>query len=304
MLRGASVLFSLSLALFVAGPAGAQEQNAILLEEGMPDFVADMLTPAAPIRRVRGPGSEEVAARGEAFAAAVPVERMADRVLAIDLFSVPFLFETDADRDRILDRDSTLRVAFDTSAMAFGLRIIGLLPVGYEGVAFTGDPASDPAGLLGRRVLADGPSERGLAGALEAMPVERGRHDAGFLAAWEVTGDADYGTYLDLRQAVSLFAVLVREEAWQALSEDQQTAWVTALRAIEAQARQDLEGRHQGQLAALRAAGVTVTAVSADQRETWRGATAGLARSTYLGEGRQLARVYLRTVDRMQSHAD
>lgn len=302
MLRGGSTLFSLILTATLVSPALAEQETVLLVEEAMPGYLENLLSSVTSVQMVSGAGSEEAVARGEAFGTVVPVERLADRVRAIDLFSVPFLFESNTNRDRILDRTSPLRAAFDTSVMAFGLRIVALIPIGYEGIAFKGEAQTGPSGLTGMRILADGAAERGLAGSLEATPIIRGNHDAAFFAAWETTDT--YSSYLDLRQAVSLMAVMVDERAWQSLSESDRQDWLGDLAEIEAAALVELDARHGRELARLRTKGIDVVSISDGFRENWRARTAGLARSTYLGEGSHLARTLIRTVDRIQSSAN
>jgi len=261
-------------------------------------------------------GAEVAVGAGEFLMTVVPIERFADLVRASDLYSVPFLMRDAEDRTALMRRDSRVRTSFDTVTVVSGVRILAMLPVGYEGIAMSDVGDVSPAAFDSIRVLADGPAERGLVGAVQGMPVERGRHAAAVLAPWEiqftkqeVAGMASeelgtpepYGAYFDLRHAPTVFVLVVNQQDWVAMSDEERAILEATALAVEDGALDMLDQRHDHELDRLRAGGMEILTPDESMRMEWSAMTAGLSRATYLGEGAQLARVFLRAVDRTLS---
>lgn len=301
------------IAFAATAPVRAQVPNVVLLEDTLPPVARDMVTrlvsaadgagaPHLDVQIKDVSGAEVAVASGAYAVTAVPVYRLAEHVRAIDLFSLPFLFNNADNQASILARNGIVRQSFDTSTVDFGVRVLALLPVGYEGLAFTGTIAAHPEAMTGLRVLTDGPSERGFVAATSGIPIRKGRHGSAVVAPWEVLAAEDlYHAYFDLREAPSLIALVINEAVWRDLAEDEKAAWNAAAEDAEATAQADLDRLHDAHLAWMRRRGVDVVSVTATEREVWRAATAGLARASYLGESHKLGRAFLHEVDKLQA---
>ncbi|MEQ8441451.1 MAG: hypothetical protein RIM33_04185 [Alphaproteobacteria bacterium] len=292
-------VFANDLVLEHDSPAAIVDLSATFLEEARANGI-DRIT----VSTTDAQGAEAAVGAGQFFMTVVPIERFAELSRASDLYSVPFLMADADDRAAIMRRESQVRSSFDTVTVEFGVRILAMIPVGYEGIALNEAGEVAPAAFASRRVLTNGPAERGMIGAVEGLPVGRGRHVAAIVAPWEIQPPTDgmsdansYRAYFDLRHAPTVFVLVVNERDWAAMSEEEAARWNAAADAVESQALDMLDLRHDHELARLRAGGMEILPADENQRMEWSAMTAGLSRAIYLGEGAQLARAFLRAVD-------
>lgn len=264
--------------------------------------------PSIVIVTLRDETADAAVGDGTVDLAIVPLDRYADRVPALDLFSIPYLLQTDAQRQEAMKPDGGLRVSLDSATVNFGARILALVPNGWQGLAYRGDPPVRPDALAGQRVMVTaGAAKAGFVAAPNGRPVLRGRHDIRLAAPAQLaeTDQAQgYDGFVVTAHGRSELALIIHQDTYVSLSDRDAEALREAAHVLETEWANTGVDIDRKALDALAAAGWAIHRLESVEQENWRSATSGLARSYYLGESGRLGRAFLRLVDRMQGPED
>ena len=221
--------------------------------------------------------------------------RFAGSVPAVDIFTVPFLFDTEARVRAATAPDSPVRRPLDEAMAAKGARPLWWQPYGFSLIMLREGVARRPQDLAGRKIRTFGKALEAfvnvlgggavnISGSRQFLAYERGAVDGGMTGPltvkdrklWQVLDSAS----LTDHSAVE-FVVLINESLWQSLEADERALLSGAARAVEAELRDAFPALAAAALAEAQANGMTVYRPDADERAAWRRAVEPL-RPLYL----------------------
>lgn len=206
-------------------------------------------------------------------------------VPAVDVFYVPFLFESDAKLAKAVAPGSIVRKPLDDAILArTGGRILWWQAYGAAILLTKGDPIKSPEELKGKKVrvfgkllgtwvTANGGSPVNVAGNEQFFAYQRGTVDVGMTAPdtiksrkiWEVMKSVTLGN-----TAAVEFVVVINEKAWAGLTPDQQKIFMTAGQHAEKTLREEFAGIAKEALDAGKTNGMTIYAPSEAELVKWR----------------------------------
>jgi len=206
-------------------------------------------------------------------------------VPAVDVFYVPFLFDTDAKVRAAVAPGSSVRGPLDEAMLAkTGGRVLWWQAYGGTVILSKGAPVKGPADLkakkvrvfgklLGTWVTANGGSPVNVAGGEQYFAYQRGTVDIGMTGPdtvrsrkiWEVMD-----TVTLANTAAIEFVVVINEKVWQGLTDDQRKVIAAAGRKVEAQLRDDFARIEKESLEAGRQNKMTIYTPTADEILVWK----------------------------------
>lgn len=178
-------------------------------------------------------------------------------VPAVDVFYVPFLFESDAKLAKAVAPGSVVRKPLDDAIRSkTGGRVLWWQAYGAAILLTKGEPIKSPEELKGKKVrvfgkllgtwvTANGGSPVNVAGSEQFFAYQRGTVDIGMTAPdtiksrkiWEVMHSVTLGN-----TAAVEFVVVINEKAWAGLTPDQQKIFNTAAQHAEKTLRAEFAG--------------------------------------------------------------
>ncbi|WP_321342639.1 TRAP transporter substrate-binding protein DctP [Breoghania sp.] len=209
--------------------------------------------------------------------------RFVGDVPAIDIFYVPFMFNTEDLVRKATAPGSTVRAPLDAAVLETGARVLWWQAYGGSVVLSNGGPIKSPADLknkkvrvygktLGKWIEAAGGAPTLISGSEQYMAYQRGTVDIGMSGAsgvrsrrlWDVMD-----TMTMTNSADTEFVVIINEKFWQGLSE-QHRAWISesGLK-VEKEVRDAMSSIEQAAVAEAEAAGMTVYYPTDEEIATW-----------------------------------
>ncbi len=204
---------------------------------------------------------------------------------AVDVFSVPFLFEDSNHVAEAVAPGHPVRDMLDQEILSTGARVLWWQPFGLSVMLGKKDPLIAPADLADKKVrvfgklqgefvLAAGGAPTLMSGSEQFMAYQRGTVDFGITAipALQTRRLYEVMPYLTLsNHSASEFVVLINDDLWAAMTDDERALLTAAAREVETNLRQSYDAYHQLTVNwILENTDMTVNELSDDQRAAWR----------------------------------
>ncbi len=232
--------------------------------------------------------------------------RFAGTIPAVDIFSVPFVFDSEALVRAATAPGSPVRAPLDAAMAGKGARPLWWQPYGFSLVMMRDGVARRPEDLAGKKIRTFGKAHEAFVNALgggaanvsgsrQFLAYERGTVDGGMTGPltvrdrklWQVLESATLTNH-----AVIEFVVLINERLWQELGDGERALLAQAARTVETALRDAYPGLAAAALAEAEANGMTIYRPTAGERAAWRRATEPL-RQRYLDAAGALGRELL-----------
>ncbi|MDH5556699.1 MAG: TRAP transporter substrate-binding protein DctP [Alphaproteobacteria bacterium] len=223
--------------------------------------------------------------------------RYVGEIPAVDIFYVPFMFNSDAKVRAAVAPGSAVRQPIDDAILKTGSRVLWWQAYGGAIMLSKGGPLKTPADIkdkkvrvfgrtLGKFIETLGGAPTLISGSEQYVAYQRGTVDAGMTGVsgvksrklWEVMDTITVTNHADIE-----FIVVVNEKFWQGLSKDQQAIVSKAARNAEAHVRNEMANIEATAYAAAKDNGMKVVEVSDAEVQSWRAATKPVLDS-YLAE--------------------
>lgn len=217
--------------------------------------------------------------------------RFAGTVPAVDIFSVPFLFDTEALVRAATAPGSPVRAPLDEAMAEKGARPLWWQPYGFSLIMMRGPPARLPGDLEGKKIRTFGKAleafvnllgggATNIAGSRQFLAYERGAVDGGMTGPLTVKDRKLYQVLDSLTltdHGAVEFLVLIHEGLWRRLADDERAILTAAARASERELRGAFPALAADAIAEAETAGMAVHRLDDAERAAWRAATAPLA---------------------------
>ena len=217
--------------------------------------------------------------------------RFAGTVPAVDIFSVPFLFDTEALVRAATAPGSPVRAPLDEAMAEKGARPLWWQPYGFSLIMMRGPPARLPGDLEGKKIRTFGKAleafvnllgggATNIAGSRQFLAYERGAVDGGMTGPLTVKDRKLYQVLDSLTltdHGAVEFLVLIHEGLWRRLPDGERAILTAAARASERELRGAFPALAAAAIAEAETAGMAVHRLDAAERAAWRAATAPLA---------------------------
>ena len=229
--------------------------------------------------------------------------RFVGEIPAVDIFYLPFLFNTEERVRAATAKDSPIRSAIDEEILKTGSRVLWWQAYGGSIMLSNGAPISTPDDIkgkkvrvfgktLGRWVEAAGGVPTLTAGSEQYLAYQRGTVDVGMTGIsgvkarklWEVMDHVTVTNNADIE-----FIVLINEAFWEGLPEDQKAIISEAAAIADLAVRDDIARIEKEGFEAAQANGMTIYEPTAEQVEMWR-ASARPVIDAYLEESGPLGK--------------
>ena len=213
--------------------------------------------------------------------------RFAGTIPAVDIFYVPFMFNSDALVRKAVAPGSPVRQPLDDAILAQGSRVLWWQAYGGAIMLSKGGPLRTPKDVEGKKVRvfgktlgtfieALGGAPTMISGSEQFLAYQRGTVDAGMTGVsgvksrklWQVMDTITVTNHADIE-----FIVLVNEAFWKSLSDGQRAIIDTAARNAERAVRDDMARIEAEAYEAARTEGMQVVELSAAEIDAWRAAT-------------------------------
>ncbi|MEM7442077.1 MAG: TRAP transporter substrate-binding protein DctP [Pseudomonadota bacterium] len=203
---------------------------------------------------------------------------------AVDIFYVPFMFDSEPLVRAATGPDSQVRQLVDDAILANGARVLWWQPFGGSVFLSNDAPVARPDDLEGRRVRVFGrtlgnwiesmggaPSL--ISGSEQFLAYQRGTVDIGMTGIsgvqsrnlWDVMDTVTTTNY-----AVAEFIVVINEEFWESLPEDHRTIIETAARNAESAVRDEIAQIEAAAFDAASTNGMTIYQPTDAEMVEWR----------------------------------
>jgi C4-dicarboxylate-binding protein DctP len=205
---------------------------------------------------------------------------------AVDIFYVPFLFNTEEKVRAAVAPGSPVRGPIDEAILETGSRVLWWQAYGGAIMLSKGGPLLTPADVkekkvrvfgktLGEFIEAVGGVPTLISGSEQYLAYQRGTVDAGMTGVsgvksrslWEVMDTITVTNHADIE-----FIVLVNEEFWQGLPEDHRAIISAAAAKAEMSVRDEMAQIEADAYAAAEENGMTVVELTPEQLEAWKAA--------------------------------
>lgn len=243
--------------------------------------------------------------------------RFAGTVPAVDIFTVPFVFDTEALVRAATAPGSPVRAPLDAAMAEKGARPLWWQPYGFSLVMMRRGVARLPEDIAGRKIRtfgkaleafvdALGGGATNISGSRQFLAYERGTVDGGMTGPLTIKDRKLYqvleSATLTDHSAVE-FVVLVNERLWRSLADGERALLTAAARAAEAELRDSFPALARAALEEAEANGMTVYRPTAEERAAWRAASAPL-RQVYLDSAGELGRELLAAAEGLSGAAE
>ena len=215
------------------------------------------------------------------------ITRFAGTVPAVDIFHVPFMFNSADMVRKAVARDSPVRRPIDAAILETGSRVLWWQAYGGAVMLSKDGPLKTPEDIKGKKVRVFGKtlgkfietlggSPTLISGSEQYLAYQRGTVDAGMTGIsgvksrklWQVMDHITVTNHADIE-----FLVLINETVWQGLSDRHKNIVRTAARNAEAHVRDAMADMEASAYAAAKKEGMGVTLLTDEEVAAWRAAT-------------------------------
>lgn len=298
-----AALAAVAALLLTAAPAGAETKLRVTLQLPLSNHLGQNMLDfkAAVERETAGAVTVEIFASAQLYAdSEVPqavasgaiemgiasLTQFAGTVPAVDVFYVPFLFDSPAKVRAATAPDSPIRRQLDAAILGTGVRVLWWQAFGSVIFVSRNDAIRMPADVRGKTVrvfgktVGDTVATLGgtpalISGSKQFLAYQRGAVDAGMTGITTVETRRLYEVMDHLTTTFHAdieFVVIINEDVWQALSDSQQAIISTAARRVESDLRARIEAIDATALDTL-SDKIDIIALTPGQRQAWRDAT-------------------------------
>ncbi len=216
------------------------------------------------------------------------ITRFAGTIPAVDIFYVPFMFNSEDMVRKAVAPDSPIRTALDDAILKTGTRVLWWQAYGGAIMLSKDAPLKTPDDVKGKKVRVFGKTLGEFVTAVGGSPVltsgseqfvayQRGTVDAGMTGVsgvksrklWQVMDHITVTNHADVE-----FLVLINDDVWQGLSDEQREILTTAARKVEADLRDTMTKIESDAYEAAKAEGMGVYTPTAAEIDAWRAASA------------------------------
>lgn len=324
------VALGLALAL-VAAPAGAETtlritlqlplkshlgQNLLLFKEEVEreskgDIKVEIYDSAQLYKDKEVP---QAVASGAIEMGTASLTRFAGTIPAVDIFYVPFMFNTEDMVRKATAPDSPVRGPLDRAILDTGARVLWWQAYGGAIMLGKGDaPIRTPGDIKGKKVrvfgktlgkfieaLGGGPTL--ISGSEQYLAYQRGTVDAGMTGVsgvksrklYQVMDSITVTNHADIE-----FVVLVNETFWQGLTDAQRDLIQAAARKAETTVRDEMARIEAAAYKVAEENGMKIVTLSEEEVEAWRAATKPVLDS-YLAESGALGAKVAKAADSLR----
>jgi C4-dicarboxylate-binding protein DctP len=213
--------------------------------------------------------------------------RYVGEIPAVDIFYVPFMFNSNSKVRAAVAPGSGVRQPIDDAILKTGSRVLWWQAYGGAIMLSKGGALKTPADIkdkkvrvfgrtLGKFIETLGGAPTLISGSEQYVAYQRGTVDAGMTGVsgvksrklWEVMDTITVTNHADIE-----FVVVINEKFWQSLSKDQQAIVSKAARNAEAHVRDKMAEIEATAYAAAKEAGMKVVEISDADADAWRAAT-------------------------------
>ncbi len=212
--------------------------------------------------------------------------RFAGTVPAVDIFYVPFMFDSQEKVKKATAPGSSIRGPLDEAILKTGARVLWWQAFGQAIILSKGDPIKLPADMKGKKVRVFGKTLGEMVKVLGGSPVlmsgskqflayQRGAVDAGMTGITAVKSRKLYEVmdHMTLtRHADIEFIVIINEKVWQGIKPEYRKIIMAAARRVEKDLRDKMNAIENKALEDVRPKINTIDLTEAE-RDEWRKAT-------------------------------
>jgi len=212
--------------------------------------------------------------------------RFAGTVPAVDIFYVPFMFDSQEKVKKATAPGSSVRAPLDAAILKTGARVLWWQAYGSAILLSKGGVIKMPADMKGKKVRVFGKtlgetvkvlggSPVLMSGSKQFLAYQRGAVDAGMTGITAVKSRKLYEVMDNMtltRHADIEFIVIINEKIWQGLKPEYQKVIMTAAKRVEKELRDKMNAIENGALADVKSKINTVDLTDAERNE-WRKAT-------------------------------
>ncbi len=297
-----SLLIGLALALTGVGQASAKTLRITLqlpikhhLGQNLVDFQKEVekatngeikieIYPSAQLYKDKE--VPQAVASGAIEMGVASLTRFAGTVPAVDIFYVPFMFDSPEKVRKATAPDSPIRKALDAAILKTGTRVLWWQAFGSAIVLSKGAPIKLPEDMKGKKVRVFGKTIGDTVKAVGGVPVlmsgskqflayQRGTVDAGMTGITAVEKRKLYqvmDTMTLTYHADIEFIVIINEKVWQGLTDSQRAIITKAARRVEKELRDKMGAIEAKSLEVVRGKMKVIDLTDAE-RQKWREAT-------------------------------
>ncbi len=216
------------------------------------------------------------------------ITRFAGTIPAVDIFYVPFMFNSEEMVRKAVAPDSPIRSALDAEILKTGTRVLWWQAYGGAIMLSKGGPLKTPEDVKGKKVRVFGKTLGEFVTATGGVPVltsgseqyvayQRGTVDAGMTGVsgvksrklWQVMDTITVTNHADVE-----FLVLINEDVWKGLTDGQRDIVTTAARKVEAELRDTMAKIESDAYEAAKAEGMGIYTPTTAEIDAWRAASA------------------------------
>jgi C4-dicarboxylate-binding protein DctP len=215
------------------------------------------------------------------------ITRFAGTIPAVDIFYVPFLFDTPSKVEAATAPGSTVRGPIDEAVLKTGARILWWQAYGGAIMLSKGAPIRTPADMKGKKVRVFGKTlgkfvevlggaPTLMSGSKQFLAYQRGTVDAG-MTGLSTIPSRKLNQVMDsvtlTNNADVEFVVLINEKVWQGLTDKEREVVGKAARRAEAELRSKIAKIEADSLAYAKANKMTIVELTDAERKMWRDAS-------------------------------
>lgn len=212
--------------------------------------------------------------------------RFAGTIPAVDIFYVPFMFDSPEKVVKATTAGSTIRTALDEAILGTGTRVLWWQAYGSSILLTKKDIIKTPADMKGKKVrvfgktlgdtvVALGGAPTMMSGSKQFLAYQRGTVDAGMTGITAVKSRKLYEVmdYMTLTYNADIeFIVIINEKVWQGLSDEERGIITKAGLRVEKELREKMGAIEQDTLKWARDK-IKVVDLTEAERNEWREAT-------------------------------
>jgi len=221
---------------------------------------------------------------GEIEMGTVPLTRFAGDIPAVDIFYMPFLFNTEQLVRAAVEPDGTIRKRLEQAISRTGNRVLWWQAFGGTIMLSNGAPLKTPEAVKGKAVRVFGETSskfidfiggtpKLISGSEQFRAYQDGSVDAGMTGIASVQSRTLWDvmdTVTVTNHAVIEFVVLINEDVWAGLTSDQRRVIEATAENAEKAVRERIKAIEAEAFEAARAQGMTIYRLSQAEIDAWR----------------------------------
>ena len=239
--------------------------------------------------------------------------RFAGTIPAVDVFSVPFLFNSLGLVQAATEPDSKIRRLIDKAMADKGARPLWWQPYGLTVLLTRDKPVTHPDHMKGLKIRTFGKSlelfvntvggaATNIAGSRQYLAYERGTVDGGMTGMLSVEERKLYDVmdHLSMTHHSDIeFVVVINERFWQQLSEAHRTIMMKAARQVEKELRVEFEKIEEAATQSAIQNGLTIHYLNAEEEAAWHAVSAPL-REFYIQNAGDIGKQLVAAADELR----